>query len=103
MLQELGDGSKRVGIDASTVSVATWRSLQKALKPHVLTATAACPVQAVWEEEGRDFMPTGKIVEHPIEFAGVSVSDKLASLRETLKKQKASAYVVSSLDEVRAC
>ena len=48
-------------------------------------------------------MPTGKIVEHPIELPGVSVSDKLASLRETLKKQKASAYVVSSLDEVRAC
>jgi len=99
----LGSGSKRIGVDASTVSLGTWRSLEKELNPHKLVALDTSPLAVQWEGDeacARPPLPTAPAAEHPIEFAGVSAADKLSQLREALGKEGADAMAISSLDEV---
>lgn len=99
----LGSGPKRIGVDASTVSLGTWRSLEKELHPHKLIALDESPLAVQWEADSaftRPALPTAPAAEHPIEYAGVSAGDKLAQLREALDKEGADAMAISSLDEV---
>jgi len=99
----LGDTPKEIGVDASTVSLGTWRSLEKALHPHILVALRTSPLATLWEGDAsstRPSLPTAQAAEHPIKYAGVSSEDKLAQVRKALKSGGADAMAISSLDEV---
>lgn len=56
-------------------------------------------VDAVWAG-GRPPPPAARARVHPLEWAGVSVSDKLGSMRQLLKEAEAEALVVCALDEI---
>eukprot|EP00283_Hemiselmis_rufescens_P016198 CAMPEP_0173443288 /NCGR_PEP_ID=MMETSP1357-20121228/29353_1 /TAXON_ID=77926 /ORGANISM="Hemiselmis rufescens, Strain PCC563" /LENGTH=625 /DNA_ID=CAMNT_0014409149 /DNA_START=1 /DNA_END=1878 /DNA_ORIENTATION=+ len=96
----LGGGSKRVGVDASTLPIQSLDDLQKALGDHKLVPipTADNPLDEVWE--GRPNPPTAPAYVHPVEYAGVGVTEKIATLRKQLNDAGASAYVASDLMEV---
>ena len=99
----LGSTPKRVGVDASTCSLGTWRELEKELHPHVLVALEQSPLAKQWENDAaspRPQLPTAPAAVHPVEFAGVSAADKLSQLRSALDKEGAEAMAISTLDEV---
>lgn len=54
-----------------------------------------------WKQAGsRPPKPTGVLREHPIKYAGVTVSEKVELVRKELTKERATALVVTSLDEI---
>ena len=42
------------------------------------------------------------VIQHPLEFAGLSVAQKMAKLREKMKTENAGVLVIPALDEI-AC
>ena len=55
-------------------------------------------VDEVWKERPpNDALPVNV---HPVEFAGRSVAEKIKELREKLQHEKATAIIISALDEV---
>jgi len=96
----LGEGSKRVGVDASTLPLQSLIDLEKALGKHELVPipTADNPLDEVWD--GRPAPPKEPAYVHVEEYAGISVADKVASLRSAMEESGADAYVASDLMEV---
>ena len=102
----LGSTPKRVAVEASTCSLATWKSLEKELHPHVLVALEQSPLAKQWERDAaspRPQLPSAPVAVHPVKFAGVSAADKLSQLRSALSKEGAEAMAISTLDEVDVC
>lgn len=52
----------------------------------------------VWKN--RPPMKINPVLVHPLQFAGLSVADKLNVLREKLEKEKARGIIFTTLDEV---
>lgn len=90
-----------VGVDPSLMSTSQAKGLEKQLlsKGIVLKAVAANPVDAVWAAS-RPAVPNSPVTVHPIEYAGVHHSEKIAKVQKELEKTNSVAFVVSMLDEV---
>ncbi|KAM0057674.1 putative xaa-Pro aminopeptidase [Helianthus debilis subsp. tardiflorus] len=89
-----------VGIDFWCISVETaqkWKSLF-AKKQQNLVPTTKNLVDEVWNDQPQ--AEINPVHVHPLKFSGCSVSDKLKDLRENLKKEKARAIIITTLDEV---
>lgn len=56
-------------------------------------------IDQVWGG-ARPAIPTSPFRVHPIEYAGVSVGDKIEEIREKMKEKKATLCVFSALDDV---
>lgn len=93
--------SSTIGIDPLVHSAAAYLKLKQAVEAN--NNSIKCLdhniVDEVWAE-GRPPAPNGKFRVHPLEYAGVSVADKLASLRKALNEKKQYAIVSSALDEI---
>lgn len=93
--------SSTIGIDPLVHSAAAYLKLKQAVEAN--NNSIKCLdhniVDEVWAE-GRPPAPNGKFRVHPLEYAGVSVADKLASLRKALNEKKQCAIVSSALDEI---
>ena len=103
ILNCLGAGRTiRIGIDASTMPLSTYRSISTKLATHMIVPLATNPIDKVWEDLGlRPPRPTTPSFIHPLSLAGVSVESKLQNLRAALKSEGADGIVVSALDEVK--
>ena len=55
----------------------------------------------VWLD--RPSLPKDKMFIHEEKYAGKSVDEKLNAIREIMKKEKVSSYLVSSLDDIAWC
>ncbi len=55
-------------------------------------------INDIWED--RPSLPQAEIFEHDIEFAGKSRGDKLAEIREEMKRMHCDYYMISALDEI---
>ena len=88
-----------VGLDGRTVSVELFRSFQKEFKKKKLNTRLDLDlISEIWN--GRPAYPNGKAFEHDIKFAGKSRLEKLAEVREKMKKEGADTYLISSLDDI---
>ncbi|KAL6042910.1 Creatinase/aminopeptidase [Balamuthia mandrillaris] len=98
--KELAAGS-RVGIDAKVMSVAEARTYLNTFMQHdiELVSVEENPVDIVWGE-AKPPAPLGKVMVHPLSYAGQSYQDKIAQLRGAMANAKVAAVVVSALDEV---
>mmetsp|Transcript_12829 Transcript_12829/g.24081 ORF Transcript_12829/g.24081 Transcript_12829/m.24081 type:complete len:772 (+) Transcript_12829:78-2393(+) len=56
-------------------------------------------IDEIWGGE-RPAIPTSPFRVHPLEYAGVSVSEKLEEIREKMKEKKATLCIFSALDDV---
>jgi len=56
-------------------------------------------VDEVWSDK-RPPMPTSPFRVHPLEYAGVSVKDKIQKIQKSMKEKKATLVVFSALDDV---
>ncbi len=101
ILANLREG-QRVGIDASLIPTNQAKSLKSAFvsKGIELVSVEQNPVDVVWSQHNQPAAPSDPIVVHDISKAGVSHSDKIAAVRQVLTETKATAVVISMLDEV---
>lgn len=56
-------------------------------------------VDAIWDES-RPAIPTSPYRVHPLEYAGVSVADKITQIRQEMETKKATMAVFCTLDDV---
>jgi len=90
-----------VGVDPFLMSTSQAKGLEKQLQSKGITLKAVDtnPVDAVWATS-RPAVPNSPIAVHPMEFAGVHHSEKIAKVQKELEKNGSIAFVVSMLDEV---
>ncbi|MBA0881538.1 hypothetical protein Goshw_025792 [Gossypium schwendimanii] len=89
-----------IGIDPWCVSVDTAQRWERAFakKNQKLVQTSTNLVDEIWKN--RPPAEINPAVDHPLEFAGRSVAEKLKALREKLSSEKARGIIITALDEV---
>ncbi|KAA3461179.1 putative Xaa-Pro aminopeptidase P isoform X1 [Gossypium australe] len=91
-----------IGIDPWCVSVDTAQRWERAFakKNQKLVQTSTNLVDEIWKN--RPPAEINPAVDHPLEFAGRSIAEKLKALREKLFSEKARGIIITALDEVWA-
>ncbi|KAE8664235.1 putative Minor allergen Alt a [Hibiscus syriacus] len=89
-----------IGVDPWCVSVDTAQRWERtfAKKKQKLVQTSANLVDEVWKN--RPPAESNPVVDHPLEFSGRSVAEKLKDLRVKLANEKARGIIITALDEV---
>ena len=90
-----------VGADPWVFSAGAWEGMAGKLRGHgvMLVPIEEDLVEAVWGAD-RPALPASTIKAHSVEFAGVSVEDKLTTLTASLIEAGADAYLMAALDEI---
>lgn len=91
---------RKLGVDARTVSVRRYQSLDAAAKGSggELVSLEGNLVDAVWADQPE--LPAAPIQGLATKFAGESVASKLKRLRVAMAERGASAHIVSMLDAI---
>ncbi|RLM69221.1 putative Xaa-Pro aminopeptidase P [Panicum miliaceum] len=89
-----------IGINPWCISVDSAQRYEHALskKHQTLFQLSIDLVDEVWMD--RPPVEPRPVIVHPVEFAGRSVSEKIKELREKLVHEKATAIIITALDEV---
>jgi Xaa-Pro aminopeptidase len=88
-----------IGYDADLHTLSGFKSLQKeAEKAGFELRPVANPIDALWED--RPAAAYRAIFEHPEEFAGESVSSKLARVQKAIEEKKGGGLLVNAPDAV---
>ncbi|KAF9443545.1 putative Xaa-Pro aminopeptidase P [Macrolepiota fuliginosa MF-IS2] len=90
----------KIGIDATLISAQDADSLKKQLEPLGLKLIHVEKnlVDKIWTD--RPARPHNPVIHLDEKYSGQSSADKIAKIREEMKKKKAKAVVVTMLDEV---
>lgn len=98
-LAEVLPSGARVGIDGAVVSVSAAAQIEEALAPGDITlVTDIDVVDDIWQD--RAPLPKEPIYAHPEPYAGTPRTERIAQLREVLKKRDAEWQLLSSLDDI---
>uniref|UniRef100_A0A1I8N275 Metallopeptidase family M24 n=1 Tax=Musca domestica TaxID=7370 RepID=A0A1I8N275_MUSDO len=91
----------KVGVDPKLFSYRLWKPIEKELSGAdcCLIPVEENLVDIVWGEE-QPKQTSNPIITLDTTFAGMTVSDKWANVKEKLTEKKAQALVVSALDEI---
>ena len=96
--QELSDyESPVVGVDGTVNMYAYLCELINELNIATFV-TNLDPLATVWKD--RPSIPNGKIVLHPLEYAGESTTSKINRIREYLQAHHADGLLITALDEI---
>lgn len=94
----LGTGAV-VGIDGKVFSTEEAKQLQDELKENGITIKSVeDPMNKIWED--RPAIPEGPAFIYENQYAGKSCKEKLATIREEMKKAGAETLLISALDEI---
>nr|WP_067759854.1 aminopeptidase P family protein [Orrella dioscoreae] len=89
----------RVGVDAQVLSLSAARRLRDTLEDAGLVVVDdADPLARAWPE--RPGLPAAPVYEHDAAYACQPRSEKLAAVREAMRKAGAGWHLVSSLDDI---
>lgn len=88
----------RVAVNALATSHANWELLTEKLNAKNITLVDLPLLDNIWKERGTP--SKNPIFVHPIERAGKSVAEKIASIRQKMESLEATVHVISSLDDV---
>ena len=88
----------KVACAADMLSLATERSLRNQLAGHGAELLEDDLPGTIWND--RPALPHAAIYEHPVEYAIHSRGEKLADVREAMRKAGATHHIVSALDEI---
>ncbi|CAB1113141.1 unnamed protein product [Ectocarpus sp. CCAP 1310/34] len=96
----MGVGGFRVGVDPWLLSAGTARTLTSKLAASggCLVPISGNLVDEIWTDQPP--VPRRPVRVHPLKFAGVGVSEKIAAVRKLVVKERASSLVVMAMDEV---
>lgn len=92
--------SPEVGVDGMVNSINTVEALRFELRRQggITLRTNFNPLRDIWTD--RPAIPRNPVEIHPVEYAGVDTTEKLAQIRKTLARQHADGILVSSLDDI---
>lgn len=88
----------KVAVNALATSHANWEALKTKLEKNNRHLIDLPLLEDVWMDRGE--VSKNPIFVHPLKFAGESVESKLQRIREEIKKESATAHIISSLDDV---
>lgn len=98
LISKLAPGSV-IGVNGKTMSLDEYRNLSgKLKKADIRLDTKLFIEDDVWE--GRIPVPEDEIFELSTDYAGLSRVEKIELVRQEMKKNKATHYVVGALDEI---
>ncbi|MBI9065094.1 MAG: aminopeptidase P family protein [Marinilabiliaceae bacterium] len=98
LISNLAPGSV-IGVNGKTMSLDEYRNLSgKLKKADIRLDTKLFLEDDVWE--GRIPVPNDEIFELSTEYAGLSRVEKIEIVRQEMKKNNATHYVVGALDEI---
>lgn len=88
-----------VGFDGRVISVAAYKLLKKEFhKKGINIEISKDLIEPLWKD--RPQLPSAKIFIHDVKFAGLTVKEKLNIIREKMKAEGATYYLISSLDDI---
>lgn len=87
-----------IGVNALACSNANWEMVQEKLAFHQRKLKNCALLDAVWKDRGE--AAKNPVFVHPTARAGQSANEKIAAIREEMKKDRASVHIISSLDDV---
>ena len=92
--------STEVAVDGTCIACATAEDLVRELRQHggMTLRTNLDPLQTIWTD--RPPLPQAKIAIQPLTYAGKSCQEKLAEIRQQLRKQHADGMLVCRLDDI---
>ncbi len=97
-LESLPSGSK-VGVDASSVSIALFSSLSERLRASGIMLEATEDLLApIWDD--RPAVPVTECVEMAAEYAGKSAAEKVADVRKALRDKGLRWTFIASIDDI---
>ncbi len=96
--ERLDPGSK-LAFEGEVFSINEARRLSKKYKHYGITLD---PNQTLLDDiwEGRPPIPENSIFVHETQYAGLSRTEKIEQIRNAMRQQDASHYIVTSLDEI---
>ncbi|MCD5969202.1 aminopeptidase P family protein [Riemerella anatipestifer] len=88
----------KVAVNALATAHANWVDLENKLEQQHISLVNQPLLEEIWTDRG---VPSkNEVFVHPLKWAGQSVQDKLASIRQKMKGKEASVHIMSSLDDV---
>lgn len=88
-----------VGIDGKMFSVSEIEKMKGAFEhKQINIRTELDPFEEIWEN--RPPMPQDKVYQYPTEYAGVTSSEKITTIRKTMKSSGIESLLISALDEI---
>lgn len=98
-LSEVLNPGAVVGVNGKTMTVNEYRQLAKSLKKADIRLDSKLFIEDdIWE--GRPIIPDDGIFELGTEYCGLSRTEKISIIREKMKQDGATHYIVTTLDEV---
>lgn len=98
LAEQLPQGAT-LGFDADVVSLANARRMQEMLLPRgVKLRSDVDLLDSIWPS--RPALPKAQVYEHPKEYISGTRRERLAELREALKKSSADWQLLSTLDDI---
>ena len=97
IISEIPAGGK-VAVNALATSHSNWEALDSKFSAKNITLIDLPLLKEIWTDRG--IAAKNPIYVHPVERAGKSVSDKIATIRQKMEDQHADVHIISSLDDV---
>ncbi|MCW0478088.1 aminopeptidase P family protein [Riemerella anatipestifer] len=88
----------KVAVNALATAHANWVDLENKLEQQHISLVNQPLLEEIWTDRG---VPSkNEVFVHPLKWAGQSVQDKVAAIRQKMKEKEASVHIMSSLDDV---
>lgn len=87
-----------VGANALCVSHTVWETAKKKLAEKDISMVNEPLLSKIWTDRPKDQMK--KIFTYPVELSGESTFDKVQKIREFIRENEATHYIVPALDEI---
>jgi Xaa-Pro aminopeptidase len=88
-----------VGFDGRVISSSAAKEMEKKFAGKNISFKADVDLfEGVWSD--RPLLPTEKVIEHDVKFAGKSREEKLTEIREYMSEKGADVFLLSSLDDI---
>lgn len=88
-----------VGFDGCVLSYAEAEKLERTLQGQNISINGNLDLaQTIWTE--RPLIPSGKIGDYPVHFAGESRTQKLSRVRRAMAEKKVSLHFLATLDDI---
>ncbi len=97
IISETSEGAT-IAVNGIATSHANWVALEDRLSKNERNIKDMPLLSAIWTK--RPAPSKNPVFVHPIEKAGQSVTDKIAAIRKKMELEKATAHIISSLDDV---
>lgn len=96
--QNLSKGSK-VGFDGRVINYMDYKRYHAIFNSHQIDIVANLDlVNEIWQD--RPALPATKTFHYALRYAGVSMEDKLAQVRQSMTKEGCASFIITKIDEI---